>query len=56
MPFNGQNLQLQGYTDADWQVDLDKQRSTSGYLFALAGGAVSWKSKKQDSGIIFDGG
>jgi hypothetical protein len=47
--FNGQNLQLQGYTDADWQGDLDHRKSTSGYLFTLAGGAISWCSKKQDS-------
>jgi transposase InsO family protein len=47
--FNGQNLQLQGYTDADCQGDLDERKSTSGYLFTLAGGAISWKSKKQDS-------
>lgn len=40
---------LQGYTDADWQGDLDDRKSTSGYLFTLAGGAISWSSKKQDS-------
>ena len=47
--FNGHNLQLQGFTDADWQGDLDGRKSTSGYVFMLAGGAISWKSKKQDS-------
>eukprot|EP00253_Pinus_taeda_P024142 PITA_24142 len=26
---------------------LDKRRSTSGYVFTLAGGAISWKSKLQ---------
>lgn len=40
---------LQGYTDADWQGDLDERKSTSGCLFTLAGGAISWKSKKQTS-------
>lgn len=47
--FNGHNLQLQGYTDADWQGDLDGRRSMSGYIFTLAGGAISWCSKKQSS-------
>jgi hypothetical protein len=47
--FNDQNLQLQDYTDADWQGDLDGRRSTSGYIFTLAGGAISWCSKKQSS-------
>lgn len=42
-------LMLQGYTDADWQGDLDDRKSTSGYLLTLAGGAISWSSKKQDS-------
>jgi len=40
---------LQGYTDSDWEGDLDTRRSTSGYIFTLAGGAISWKSKKQES-------
>jgi hypothetical protein len=47
--FNGHNLQLQGFTDADWQGDLDERKSTSGYIFKLAGGAISWRSKKQES-------
>ena len=39
-------LDIHGFVDADWAGDLD-QRSTSGYVFNLFGGAVSWKSKKQ---------
>ena len=27
---------------------MDKRRSTSGYVFTLAGGAISWMSKLQD--------
>ena len=27
--------------------DLDQRRSTSGYVFSLFGGAISWMSKKQ---------
>eukprot|EP00253_Pinus_taeda_P020499 PITA_20499 len=29
--------------------DLDKRRSTSGYVFTLAGGAISWMSKLQNT-------
>ena len=36
-----------GYSDADWGGSLDDRRSTSGYLFIWAGGAVSWKSVRQ---------
>ncbi len=34
------------YSDADWGRDLDDRKSTSGYLFVISGGPVSWKSKK----------
>ncbi len=37
------------YSDADWGRDLDDRKSTSGYLFVISGGPVSWKSKKQSS-------
>ena len=36
-----------GYSDADWAGDLDDRKSTSGYLFKISGGAVTWRSKKQ---------
>ena len=35
------------YSDADWAGDTDDRRSTSGYLFQISGGAVTWSSKKQ---------
>jgi len=38
---------LIGFSDADWAGDLDTRRSTTGYLFQLSGGAVSWQSKRQ---------
>ena len=37
------------YSDAEWGRDLDDRKSTSGYLFVINGGPVSWKSKKQSS-------
>ena len=36
-----------GFVDADWAGGLDQRRSTSGYVFNLFGGALSWMSKKQ---------
>lgn len=45
--FQGEDLLLRGYSDADWGGDLDECKSTSEYAFLLAEGAVSWSSKKQ---------
>src|SRR3954470_2664430 len=38
---------LSGYSDANWGNDLDSRRSTSGYIFLVSGGVVSWSSKRQ---------
>ncbi|GFH31224.1 reverse transcriptase Ty1/copia-type domain-containing protein [Haematococcus lacustris] len=38
---------LQGFTDADYAGDKDTARSTTGYLFTLNGGAISWSSRLQ---------
>ncbi|XP_074271684.1 secreted RxLR effector protein 161-like [Silene latifolia] len=46
--FQGGDLRLKGYLEADWGGDLDESKSTSGYAFILGGGAISWCSKKQD--------
>jgi hypothetical protein len=35
------------YSDADWGNNLDDQRSVSGYVSVLSGGATTWSSKKQ---------
>ena len=32
-----------------WAGNVDDCRSTSGYVFMIAGGPVSWRSKKQSS-------
>eukprot|EP00253_Pinus_taeda_P007769 PITA_07769 len=40
-------LDIHGFVDAYWAGDLDQRRSTSGYVFNLFGGAVSWMSNKQ---------
>ena len=41
------NASLTGYPDASWADDLNDRRSTSGNVFLLANGPVSWFSKKQ---------
>jgi len=40
-------LKVIGYSDSNFAGCVDLRRSTSGYIFMLAGGAVSWKSVKQ---------
>eukprot|EP00171_Calliarthron_tuberculosum_P009762 IDg9762t1 len=42
-----QSLDLVGYSDSDWGGCLETRKSTSGYVFMLAGGVVSWRSRKQ---------
>jgi hypothetical protein len=41
------NLEVVGYSDADFAGCVDTKKSTSSYIFTLAGGAISWKSSKQ---------
>src|SRR6218665_3407705 len=43
------NMELVGYVDADWADDKSDRKSTSGYLFKLGEGVISWMSKKQGS-------
>lgn len=42
-------LKLVGYTDSDWGGDKETRRSTSGYVFTLAGAPVSWSSRRQST-------
>ncbi|KAJ9539160.1 hypothetical protein OSB04_031893 [Centaurea solstitialis] len=42
-------ISVNGYSDASFQTDRDDFRSQSGYVFTLNGGAISWKSSKQDT-------
>lgn len=45
-------MQLIGYSDADHAGDVDSRRSTSGYIFKLGNGLVSWNSERQKSVAI----
>ena len=40
---------LWGWVDADWAGDTETRRSHTGYVLMLNGGAISWKSRRQDS-------
>jgi hypothetical protein len=45
--FGRESLSVQGYCDADYAGDLDTRRSTTGYIFTVGGGAITWASKCQ---------
>jgi ribonuclease HI len=38
-----------GYSDASFATDPDDRKSTSGYVFILANGPISWQSNKQST-------
>jgi hypothetical protein len=40
-------LQLQGFVDSDFAGCEDSRRSTTGWVFTLAGGPVSWSAQRQ---------
>ena len=40
------NLEVVGYSDSDFDGCSNNHKSTLGYIFMLAGGAISWKSVK----------
>ncbi|GKF76198.1 hypothetical protein Tco_0225642 [Tanacetum coccineum] len=44
-----EHLRVTGYCDASWQTDKDDSHSQFGWVFLLNGGAVTWKSSKQDT-------
>src|SRR5262249_7282846 len=43
------DLKLEGYTDSSFQSDHDDSKSNSGFVFTLNGGAICWKSFKQET-------
>ena len=40
---------VQAFCDADWASDKADRKSFSGYVFTLAGAAISWSSRRQQS-------
>ncbi|KAL0286245.1 UNVERIFIED_CONTAM: Retrovirus-related Pol polyprotein from transposon TNT 1-94 [Sesamum radiatum] len=47
--YGGGELIVEGYSDASFQSDDDDAKSQSDFVFKLNGGAVAWKSSKQDT-------
>ena len=43
------DLELIGFTDSDCAGDSTDRKSTSGYVFMLAEGPISWSRKKQSA-------
>jgi len=40
-------LDVVGFVDSGYAVDLDKRRSISGYIFTMCAGAILWKASLQ---------
>lgn len=47
LTYKKSNEGLFGYCDADWASDTADRKSTTGYVFMLSSGPISWSSKKQ---------
>ena len=45
--FGGSSTTVEGYCDADYASDLQTRRSTTGFVYILGGGAISWGSRLQ---------
>ena len=45
--YSSGSLETTGYTDSDFQGDINSRKSTYGYVFTLNGGVVCWRSVKQ---------
>lgn len=43
------NENITGYCDADWASDVRDRKSSTGYVFMLQDGAISWRSQKQQT-------
>jgi hypothetical protein len=47
--YSAGDLKLLGFCDSDWAGDSDTRRSTTGYVFMLNGGSISWSSRLQQT-------
>ncbi|GKE35445.1 zinc finger, CCHC-type containing protein, partial [Tanacetum coccineum] len=56
LTYTGYPLVLEGYIDASWISNTKDNSSTSGWVFLLGGGVISWSSKKQTciTGLIIE--
>ena len=42
LAYSSGSLETVGYTDSDFQGDIDFRKSTSGYVLTFNGGAICW--------------
>ena len=52
LQYKSTGVKLLGYSDTDWAGDLDNCHSTTGNVFVMLGGAVSWLSHKQVTVVL----
>ena len=45
--YEGTDVRRHRYIDSDFVSEVDSQRSTTGYVFTLGGGAISWAWRLQ---------
>lgn len=50
--YGGSLMKLKGFTDSDYARDVDTRRSTTGYVFMLNNGVITWKSYLQKTVAI----
>jgi len=43
----GYPMVLEGYSNASWITNREDYASTSGWIYLLNGGAISWASKRR---------
>lgn len=48
-----EKLLVEGYSDSDWAGDFESRKSTSGFIFMLNGGPVSWCSERQSTVALY---
>ena len=45
--YSGFPVVIEGYSDANWISNSYETKSTSGYVFTLGGGTITWRSARQ---------
>ena len=50
--YGGKTCKVSGFVDSDYAGDLDRRRSTTGYVFKLYGAPVSWRSILHDTVVL----
>ncbi|KAG5870262.1 hypothetical protein JTB14_012272 [Gonioctena quinquepunctata] len=45
--YGTENKKSEGYTDADFARNSETRKSTTGYIFMLGGGPITWRSYRQ---------